>query len=114
VEGGGRLITPAHSKGCRFDKNDATDVHGDRTRAGPRRDTASISTFFGDSRAATWRLELAGDAAEGGADSCAHQGKRTDSCDRNQRCDQAVFDAVTPLSFLSNKVTNFILISYRS
>ena len=126
---GGRLITPAHSKGCRFDKNDATDVDlvnlvnsnampaghdrgvamadtvniydakpnlsswwtappparrsssrkrasrrhswyriarpgkgssdaldGNRTHAVARPNIAPISTFFGDSCAATWRL----------------------------------------------------------
>ena len=43
-------------------------------------------------RDASWRLEVAGDGAEGGAESGADQGKRADSCDRNQRCDQAVLD----------------------
>jgi hypothetical protein len=42
--------------------------------------------------AANWRLQLASDSAEGGADSRADQCKRANGCDCNQRRDQAVFD----------------------
>jgi hypothetical protein len=48
---GGRLITPGHSKGCRFEKNDATDVDGDRTRCRPStRHRHDIDVFRRQSR----------------------------------------------------------------